>query len=111
MGFSITLLPDNNTFTAEAGETILQAARRHDIKLPQGCCDGACGLCKGDVLQGTVDHGKATELALSAEKEMRASRCSVAPSPNPIWSSNPVTGVCWTGVRRWSEPFLWIKGV
>jgi len=68
MGFSITLQPDNQTFTAEAGETILQAARRHDIKLPQGCCDGACGLCKGDVLQGTVDHGKATELALSAEE-------------------------------------------
>ncbi len=68
MGFSITLQPDNRTFTAEAGETILEAANRHGIKLPRGCGDGACGLCKGSVLQGTVDHGKATELALSAEE-------------------------------------------
>lgn len=68
MGFNITLQPDNQTFTAEAGETILEAAKKHGINLPQGCRDGACGLCKGDVLQGTVDHGKATELALSAEE-------------------------------------------
>ncbi len=68
MGFSITLKPDNLTFTAEAGETILEAANKHGIKLPRGCGDGACGLCKGEVLQGTVDHGKATELALSAEE-------------------------------------------
>ena len=66
MGFNITLQPDNKTFTAEAGETILEAAKKHGINLPLGCNDGACGLCKGDVLQGTVDHGKATELALSA---------------------------------------------
>ena len=39
-------------------------------------------------------------------KEMWASRCSVAPHPNPIWSSNPVTGACWTGVHRWTEPFF-----
>ena len=68
MGFNITLQPGNHIFTAEAGETILEAANKHGIKLPRGCGDGACGLCKGDVLQGAVDHGKATELALSAEE-------------------------------------------
>jgi CDP-4-dehydro-6-deoxyglucose reductase len=67
MGFSITLQPDNITFTAEAGETILEAAARHGIALPRGCGDGACGLCKGNVLHGTVDHGKSTEIALPAE--------------------------------------------
>ena len=66
MKFKITLLPDNKTFTAKAGETIMDAAKKHGINLPRGCGDGACGLCKGDVLQGTVDHGKSTELALSA---------------------------------------------
>ena len=68
MGFNITLQPQNHTFIAEAGETIMEAAKKHGINLPLGCCDGACGLCKGDVLQGTVDHGKSTELALSAEE-------------------------------------------
>jgi CDP-4-dehydro-6-deoxyglucose reductase len=68
MGFSITLQPDNLTFIGEAGETILEAARKHGHKLPQGCCDGCCGLCKGNVLQGTVDHGKSSDIALYAEE-------------------------------------------
>ena len=68
MGFSITLQPDNLTFIAEAGETILEAATKHGHKLPHGCGDGACGLCKGNVLQGTVDHGKSTEIGLCAEE-------------------------------------------
>jgi len=67
MGFNITLLPDNYIFTAEVGETILEAAKKHGHNLPHGCADGACGLCKGDVLQGTVDHGKSTVIALPAE--------------------------------------------
>ena len=73
MGFSITLLPDNDTFTAEAGETIMEAAKKHGHNLPLGCADGACGLCKGSVLQGTVDHGRSTVIALSAEGAKRVS--------------------------------------
>ena len=68
MGFKITLLPENQTFTAKARETILEAAKRHGHNLPQGCNDGACGLCKGNVLQGTADHGKSTIIGLSAEE-------------------------------------------
>lgn len=67
MKFSITLQPDNRTFIAETGETIIEAAARHGLQLPRGCGDGACGLCKGNVLQGTVDHGKSTEIALPAQ--------------------------------------------
>ena len=67
MGFNITLQPGNHIFTAEAGETILEAAKKHGHNLLHGCADGACGLCKGNVLQGTVDHGKSTVIALPAE--------------------------------------------
>jgi CDP-4-dehydro-6-deoxyglucose reductase len=67
MGFSITLQPDNLAFNAEEGETIIESATRHGITLPRGCGDGACGMCKGNVLHGTVDHGKSTEIALPAE--------------------------------------------
>ena len=67
MVFNITLLPDNSTFTAEAGETIMEAAKKHGHNLPVGCADGACGLCRGIVLQGTVDHGRSTVIALTDE--------------------------------------------
>lgn len=66
MASSITLQPGNHTFTAEAGETILEAALKHGHTLPYSCREGACGMCKGNVLQGTVDHGKSLEFALSA---------------------------------------------
>ena len=67
MGFRITLQPGNRVYIAEAGETILESARRNGHELPHGCNDGACGMCKGNVLQGTVDHGRSTEIALPPE--------------------------------------------
>ena len=66
MASSITLQPGNHTFTIEAGETILEAALRHGHTIPYSCREGACGACKGSVLQGSVDHGKSLEFALSA---------------------------------------------
>jgi CDP-4-dehydro-6-deoxyglucose reductase len=67
MAFKITLQPGNHTFVAEAGETILEAARRNGHELPRGCNDGACRMCVGDVLHGTVDHGRSTWIALPQE--------------------------------------------
>jgi CDP-4-dehydro-6-deoxyglucose reductase, E3 len=86
MGFNITLQPGNHTFVAEAGETIIEAARRNGHNLPSGCNDGACGMCKGNVLQGTVDHGKATEIGLpEAEREAgMALFCSAKPTSDLV---------------------------
>jgi len=58
MNHQVTLMPSGATFTASADETLLEAALRQGILLPHGCRQGACGACKGDVLSGTVDHGK-----------------------------------------------------
>lgn len=86
MRFSITLQPENQTFIAEEGETIIAAARRHGHKLPCGCNDGACGMCKGNVLQGTVDHGKSTEIGISAEERDAgmALFCSAIPTSDLV---------------------------
>jgi len=58
MSFRITIKPSNRTFTAEAGEGVLEAAMRNGITLPYGCRNGACGACKGKVLEGQVDYGQ-----------------------------------------------------
>ncbi|MFZ2854549.1 MAG: CDP-6-deoxy-delta-3,4-glucoseen reductase [Rhodocyclaceae bacterium] len=65
MSFEVSIQPSRHTFQAEAGETILDAALRQGIALPYGCRDGACGACRGQVLSGQVEHGKAQAHALS----------------------------------------------
>ena len=47
MSFHITLQPTGHAYTAEEGNTILQAALDAGVKLPYGCQNGACGACKG----------------------------------------------------------------
>jgi CDP-4-dehydro-6-deoxyglucose reductase len=65
MGFQITVQPGQHVFQAEADETILDAALRSGLSLPYGCRDGACGACRGRVLDGQFEHGKAQLFALS----------------------------------------------
>ena len=54
---NITLQPSGQQFQAEEGETILAAALRQGLVLPYGCKNGACGSCKGRILEGSVDYG------------------------------------------------------
>ncbi|MEI7429210.1 MAG: CDP-6-deoxy-delta-3,4-glucoseen reductase [Betaproteobacteria bacterium] len=70
MGFKISVQPSQHEFQAEAGETILDAALRHGLMMPYGCRDGACGACRGKVIEGMVDHGKAQIYSLGeSERE------------------------------------------
>lgn len=71
MSQQITIQPSGHIFHADAGETILEAALREGFMLPYGCRNGACGSCKGKVVEGEVDHGNPQETALStAEREL-----------------------------------------
>jgi CDP-4-dehydro-6-deoxyglucose reductase len=62
----ITIRPSGHTFQAEDGETVLEAALREGYMLPYGCRNGACGSCKGKVIEGAVDHGKSLDSVLTA---------------------------------------------
>ena len=69
MSYQITVQPSGRQFAAEADETLLDAALRQGLTLPYGCKDGACGACKGKVLAGRVDHGKAQAHALKDDEK------------------------------------------
>jgi len=69
MSYQVTVQPSGRQFTAEADETILDAALRQGLTMPYGCKDGACGACKGHVQSGSVDHGKAQAHALKEEEK------------------------------------------
>ncbi|MGF6148769.1 CDP-6-deoxy-L-threo-D-glycero-4-hexulose-3-dehydrase reductase [Kingella potus] len=68
MNHTITLSPDNETFEADEGESILAAARRQGFNLPHSCQAGICGQCKAEVLSGRYEQGEHAEQALPAEE-------------------------------------------
>ena len=59
MSFQISVLPGQEHFSAEAGESLVDAALRQGFLLPYSCRDGVCGACRGKVLAGAVEHGRA----------------------------------------------------
>jgi CDP-4-dehydro-6-deoxyglucose reductase len=67
MAHQVTLQPSGHVFSVVAGATVLEAALDAGFNLPYGCQNGACGACKGKVLEGEVDHGLAQDSALPPE--------------------------------------------
>jgi CDP-4-dehydro-6-deoxyglucose reductase, E3 len=65
----VTIRPSGLTFEVAAGESVLLAALRQHIVLPYGCKNGACGSCKGKILEGTVDYGVHQKKALTEEEK------------------------------------------
>jgi CDP-4-dehydro-6-deoxyglucose reductase len=64
----VTLQPSGLQFDVEEGESILTAALRQGYVLPYGCRNGACGSCKGRILEGSVDYGTYQKKALTDEE-------------------------------------------
>ena len=65
MTFQTTIQPNGYHFPIEEQETILEAALRHGYTLPYSCREGACGICKGKIMEGQVDHGNHLGSALT----------------------------------------------
>jgi CDP-4-dehydro-6-deoxyglucose reductase len=67
MAHQVTLQPSGHVFSVAGNTTVLEAALDAGFNLPYGCQNGACGACKGKVLEGQVDYGEAQDNALTAE--------------------------------------------
>ena len=66
----VTLKPSGHEYRVDASTSILQAALDAGYTLSYGCKNGACGSCKGTILAGEIDHGKAQITALpEAERQ------------------------------------------
>lgn len=86
MSFQITVQPSGHHFSAPADDTILNAALEAGYTLPYGCRNGGCGACKGQVLEGTVEHGNAQPHALTdADKAAgKALFCCASPTSDLV---------------------------
>ncbi|VAW62060.1 hypothetical protein MNBD_GAMMA10-2959, partial [hydrothermal vent metagenome] len=69
MLYKVTVHPSGHQFDVEKGESILEAAMRHNIDLPYGCRGGACGSCAGYLVEGEVYYD---EEPMALDDEMKA---------------------------------------
>jgi len=69
MPFLITNQRNGGQFSANDGETILDAALRDNRIYPYGCRSGVCGACKCSLISGRVDYGEYEEFALTDEEK------------------------------------------
>lgn len=102
MPFKVTIKPSNHTFTVEDGETILAAAQRAGYTLPYGCRNGACGACKGKILEGHVDYGHPQPYVL-AEFEKKAGLalfCQAKPLSDVVIEAREIAGVGELQIRK-----------
>jgi ferredoxin len=61
MSVQIRFLPDDVTVKAEAGEPLLDVARRAGVFIPTGCLMGSCHACEVE-----IDDGEAICACISA---------------------------------------------
>lgn len=66
MSHRVSLHGSDQSFIAEAGETVLAASRRAGLALPYSCLAGRCGSCHARLLSGRVAYPFQPPLALSA---------------------------------------------
>jgi CDP-4-dehydro-6-deoxyglucose reductase len=92
--YQVELKKSGKTFTVEDDETVLEAALRQGINLPYGCKNGACGSCKGKLLDGKVRHGDHSQSALSSTDETAGGTllCCAHPQSNLIIDVREVQG-------------------
>jgi CDP-4-dehydro-6-deoxyglucose reductase len=81
----VTITPSDHSFVCNEGDTVLAAAMAADLMLPYGCRNGACGTCKGKIVEGRVDYGPHQASTLTeAEKRLGlalfccANRCRIS---------------------------------
>ena len=65
----VKVQPSGHEFDVQEGESVLTAALRQHLVLPYGCRNGACGSCKGRIVEGRVDYGVYQRKALTEEEK------------------------------------------
>ena len=102
MSYQVTLKTSGKQFTVNQDETVLEAALRQNINLPYGCKNGACGSCKGKVLEGQVTHGQHSESAMSCADETGGATlfCCAHPQSDLLIDAREVQGAGDIAIRK-----------
>lgn len=95
MSYRITIKPSNHTFEAQSDDTVLEAALREGHVLAYSCRNGACGTCKGKVLEGAVDYGvyQAETLTDADKQQGLALFCQARPQSDLVIECREINAV------------------
>jgi len=102
MTFQITVQPSGHHYPCEGEDTVLGAAIRAGIGLPYGCKNGACGSCKGKVVEGSFHHKPHQQRALSEQEKLQgyALFCCAVPEGDLVIEAREVGGSSEYPVRK-----------
>ncbi len=102
MSYQVTLKTSGKQFTVNQDETVLEAALRQNINLPYGCKNGACGSCKGKVLEGQVTHQQHSESAMTRADETAGATlfCCAHPQSDLLIEAREVQGAGDIAIRK-----------
>jgi CDP-4-dehydro-6-deoxyglucose reductase len=91
----VTLQPSGLQFDVEQGESVLAAALRQGYVLPYGCKNGACGSCKGKLVEGQLDYGVYQKKALPDEEKAqgKALFCQARPLTDIVIEARTISAV------------------
>jgi benzoate/toluate 1,2-dioxygenase reductase subunit len=109
MSFKVALnFEDGVTRVIECndGETVLDAAYRHQVKLPMDCSDGVCGTCKGTCQQGKYDLGdEYIDEALTDDEAADGLilTCQMLPESDVVVSIPAASSLCTSGPQTISS--------
>ena len=93
----------DRVFTCKSGQSLLAALSPiHRLKIDSGCRGGGCGVCKVEVLEGTVEMGAMSASHVTNEDKDRGVglSCRMVPTSNVtlrvkrarVWSPFQKTG-------------------
>jgi CDP-4-dehydro-6-deoxyglucose reductase len=92
---TVTLQASGKRFRVDAGETILEAARRAGLALPYSCLAGVCGSCKATLIEGECVYPRNPPSALNAAEQMRHQilLCQAVPASDLLIAAREVGSV------------------
>lgn len=93
--YTVTLQASGKRFDVEAGESVLDAARRAGLALPYSCLSGMCGSCKATLISGECHYPHNPPSALNAAEVARHQilLCQAAPLSDLVVAAREVASV------------------
>jgi CDP-4-dehydro-6-deoxyglucose reductase, E3 len=93
MPYQVKLHPGNRTFKVRNHETLLAAALRQGVHLPDGCRNGSCGVCRVHLASGTVryPHGPPLGLTVCERDAGDVLLCRAVPETDLVLDAQEIT--------------------